>query len=165
MIDPRGREILRYCKLHPFSFGGEDKYFARGDETCSFACGSFRIAPFICYDLRFPEIFRHQTRLGAQVLVVVANWPTARDAHWQTLLRARAIENQAYVIGVNRVGDDPNLSYAGHSLILDPRGETVAIAGESPQLIQANLLLETLTEYRQSFPALRDLRPEYFRVI
>ena len=128
-------------------------------------CGSFRVAPFICYDLRFPEIFRHQTRLGAQVLVVIANWPAPRDTHWQTLLCARAIENQAYVIGVNRVGDDPNLTYAGHSLILDPRGETLAIAGESPQLIQANLQLETLTEYRQEFPVLRDLRPEYFRPI
>jgi predicted amidohydrolase len=99
VVDPEGKEILRYCKLHPFSLGGEDKHFAPGEETCSFACGPFHVAPFICYDLRFPEIFRHQTRLGAQILVVIANWPGARDAHWQTLLRARAVENQAYVIG------------------------------------------------------------------
>jgi len=163
VIDPQGKDILRYCKLHPFSMGGEDKHFARGDETGSFTWESIRVAPFVCYDLRFPEIFRHQTRLGAQVLVVIANWPKARDAHWQTLLRARAIENQAFVIGVNRVGNDPELAYAGHSLILDPRGETLAAAGESAQLIQADLHIDSLLEYRQQFPALGDMRAEYFR--
>jgi omega-amidase len=163
VVDPQGKEILRYCKLHPFSLAGEDKHFARGDETCSFAWGPFRVAPFICYDLRFPEIFRHQTRLGAQVLLVIANWPTTRHAHWQSLLHARAIENQAYVIGVNRVGNDPKLAYAGNSVILDPHGETLAAAGDSPQLIQAHLQFESLVEYRQQFPALRDMRAEYFR--
>jgi omega-amidase len=161
VIDPSGQEILRYCKLHPFSFGGEDKHFARGEEMCSFAWGSFRVAPFICYDLRFPEIFRHLARAGAHLFVVIANWPAARDMHWQTLLRARAIENQAYVIGVNRVGSDPKLTYLGHSLILDPRGETLAAAGEGAQLIQANLQIEPLLEYREQFPALRDMREEY----
>jgi predicted amidohydrolase len=162
VIDPQGNEILRYCKLHPFSFAGEDQHFARGDATSSFAWGPFRVAPFVCYDLRFPEIFRQQTRLGAQVLVVIANWPASRDAHWQTLLRARAIENQAYVIGVNRVGNDPTLAYAGHSLILDPRGESLAVAGESPQLVRADLQFESLMEYRQQFPVLRDMRADYF---
>ena len=126
----REERYLRYCKLHPFSLGGEDQHYARGDETCSFTWGPFHVAPFVCYDLRFPEIFRHQTRLGAQVLVVIANWPEARDIHWQTLLRARAIENQAYVIGVNRAGNDPKFVYRGHSVILDPHGETLAMAAE-----------------------------------
>jgi len=162
VVDPQGRDILRYCKLHPFSLGGEDKHFAPGEETCSFGWGPFNVAPFICYDMRFPEIFRHQTRLGAQVLVVIANWPVARDAHWQTLLRARAIENQAYVIGVNRVGNDPQLAYAGHSMIIDPRGETLSMAGEAPQIIQSQLQIESLLAYRRQFPALRDMRAEYF---
>jgi predicted amidohydrolase len=162
VIDPSGSEILRYCKLHPFSLGGEDEKFVRGDETCSFAWGPFRVAPFICYDLRFPEVFRHQARLGTHVFVVIANWPEARDAHWQTLLRARAIENQAYVIGVNRVGRDPKLAYAGHSLIVDPCGETLVMAGSDSQLIQADLRLQSLIEYRQKFPALRDMRAEDF---
>jgi len=162
VLDPQGKEVLRYCKLHPFSLGGEDEHFVPGDETACFQCGTFRVAPFICYDLRFPEIFRHQTRLGAQVLVVIANWPVARDAHWQSLLRARAIENQAYVIGVNRVGSDPKLAYAGHSMIIDPRGEPLAVAGESPQVVEAHLRIESLLEYRQQFPALRDMRAEYF---
>lgn len=163
VVDPKGNEILRYCKMHPFPLAGEDKHFDRGDEPCSFAWGPFRIAPSICYDLRFPELYRHQSRFGAQVLVVIANWPVARDAHWQALLRARAIENQAYVIGVNRVGNDPTLAYAGHSLILDPRGETLAAAGESPQLVQADLQFEPLIDYRQQLPVLRDMRAEYFR--
>jgi predicted amidohydrolase len=163
VIDPAGQEILRYCKLHPFTLGGEDQNYARGDETCSFTCGPFRVAPFICYDLRFPEIFRHQTRLGAQLLVVIANWPSPRDAHWQMLLRARAIENQAYVIGVNRVGNDPKLHYLGHSQIIDPRGEVLALAGEGPDLIAANLQVEVLQKYREQYPFLRDMREEYFR--
>jgi predicted amidohydrolase len=165
VVDPQGNEILRYCKLHPFSFGGEDRHYDCGEATCFFSWGPFRVAPFVCYDLRFPEVFRHETRRGAQVLVVIANWPAARDAHWQTLLRARAIENQAYVIGVNRVGSDPKLTYLGHSLILDPRGATLAAAGEDAQLIEANLQIEPLLEYREQFPALRDMREEYLRRI
>jgi omega-amidase len=163
VIGPNGSEVARYCKLHPFSFAGEDRHFAPGDATLSFAWGSFQVAPFVCYDLRFPEIFRHQTRLGAQVLVVIANWPAPRDTHWQSLLRARAVENQAYVIGVNRVGSDPTLAYAGHSLILDPRGETLAAGSDREELVSARLELEPLLEYRRQFPALNDMRAEYFR--
>jgi omega-amidase len=163
MMDSTGKEIARYCKLHPFSLGGEDKHFTAGEATCSFAWGPFRVAPFICYDLRFPEVFRHQTRLGAQVLVVIANWPEARDVHWQTLLRARAIENQAYVIGVNRVGHDPKLAYLGHSAILDPHGEPLALAESSPQVLTADLDFDLLREYRQNFSVLRDMRAEYFQ--
>jgi omega-amidase len=97
------------------------------------------------------------------VLVVIANWPEARDTHWQTLLRARAIENQAYVIGVNRAGNDPKFVYRGHSVIFDPHGDVLAMAGESSQLIQADLQIDSLTQWRQKFPALRDMRAEYFR--
>jgi predicted amidohydrolase len=163
VLGPQGSEVARYCKLHPFSFADEDKHFAPGGETLSFAWGPFRVAPLVCYDLRFPEIFRHQTRLGAQIFVVIANWPAPRDAHWQALLRARAIENQAYVLGVNRVGRDPKLAYAGHSLIIDPRGETLSAGSEREELVVAHLELESLLEYRRQFPALIDMRAEYFR--
>ena len=163
VLGPQGDEVARYCKLHPFSFAGEDQHFAAGDAALSFASGPFRVAPFVCYDLRFPEIFRHQTRLGAQVLVVIANWPAPRDAHWQALLRARAIENQAYVVGVNRVGRDPKLAYAGHSLIIDPRGETLTAGSDREELVVASLQLEPLLEYRRQFPAIDDMRAEYFR--
>jgi predicted amidohydrolase len=162
VVDPAGKEILRYCKLHPFSPGGENLHFARGDSTKSFACQQFQVAPFICYDLRFPEIFRQATRAGAHLLVVIANWPEMRDMHWQALLCARAIENQAYVIGVNRAGNDPKLKYLGHSVIFDPRGQQLARAGEGAEIIQAELQLESLLEYRRSFPVLQDFRAEFF---
>lgn len=160
--DARGELINRYCKLHPFSYGGETRHYQAGEAITSFQCGEFQVAPFVCYDLRFPEIFRAATRQGAQLLVVVANWPRPRDAHWQALLRARAIENQAYVVGINRAGRDPKLEYAGHSLILDPRGETLAAAGEDEQLVRATLELAPLEEYRRQFPALSDMRAEFF---
>jgi omega-amidase len=161
VLDPQGKEIQRYCKLHPFSPSGENAHFARGDKTCAFNWGPFRVALFVCYDLRFPEIFRLQSQHGANLIVVIANWPSPRDSHWQALLKARAIENQAYVVGVNRVGKDPKLEYLGHSLIFDPRGETLAAAGEGEQLIEARIEVEPLLEFRQQFPVLADLRPEF----
>jgi len=162
VFGPDGREDARYCKLHPFSFSGEAKHYAAGSEIVVFECGGFRVAPFVCYDLRFPEIFRRATRRGAQLFVVIAEWPQERDAHWQALAKARAIENQAYVVAVNRTGRDPKLGYIGHSQIIDPRGEILAAAGEREEVIQADLTLEPLLEYRRRFPALEDMRGEYF---
>ena len=152
-----GGELARYSKIHPFSFAGEDRRFARGREVVTFAWGGFAVAPFVCYDLRFPEVFRVATRSGANVLVVIANWPAARQAHWLKLLAARAIENQAYVVGVNRCGRDPNAAYAGQSRVLDPRGEVVAEAGEAMAVVEADLDLDALTAYRREFPVLADL--------
>jgi predicted amidohydrolase len=161
-VGPDGKTRARYAKLHPFSFGGETKHYAAGKELALFDCGEFRVAPLVCYDLRFPEAFRIATRRGANVLVVIANWPQPREAHWLALLKARAIENQAYVIGVNRVGDDPKLAYGGRSQILDPRGEILADAGSSVGLISAEIELAPLTEYRRQFPALADMRDDLF---
>jgi len=118
------------------------------------------VAPFVCYDLRFPEVFRIAAARGAQLLAVIANWPSAREAHWLTLLRARAIENQAYVAGVNRCGEDPRLRYTGRSVIIDPRGEVLADAGSDEAVITADIDLADLEEYRRSFPALADMRRE-----
>ncbi len=154
---PDGGELARYSKIHPFSFAGEDRRFARGDEVVTFAWGGFAVAPFVCYDLRFPEVFRVATRAGANLLVVIANWPAARESHWLTLLAARAIENQAYVIGVNRCGRDPNAAYAGQSRILDPRGRVVAEGGDAVGVVEADLDLEALLTYRREFPVLADL--------
>jgi omega-amidase len=161
VIDPSGKEIERYQKLNTFSPGGESLHHAKGNQTCAFDWGEFRVAPFVCYDLRFPEIFRIEPQRGANLITVIANWPSARDAHWQLLLRARAIENQSYVIGVNRSGDDPKFHYLGHSLIIDPRGEILAAAGEGEELIEANIELEPLVEYRRQLPILADIRLEF----
>jgi predicted amidohydrolase len=157
-IDPEGHEVARYTKLHPFSYGGEARHYAPGNAVVTFDWSGCTVAPLICYDLRFPEAFRAAVRRGAQLFAVIANWPAEREAHWIALLRARAIENQAYVAGVNRCGRDPRLSYSGRSLIVDPRGEIVADAGGGPGVIQATVDLEDLLAYRRSFPALSDMR-------
>jgi omega-amidase len=158
---PDGAELARYSKIHPFSFAGEERHVARGGDVVTFAWEGFTVAPFVCYDLRFPEVFRIAARAGANLLLVIANWPAAREAHWLTLLGARAIENQAYVVGVNRCGRDPNAAYAGRSLVLDPRGRVIAEGGEEEGVVEADLDLEALTAYRREFPALADLDPRF----
>ena len=161
VVSPDGKPIARYHKLHPFSLGGESRHYAAGEGLTLFDFGPLRVAVFICYDLRFPEVFRLATRQGAQAFVVIANWPVAREHHWTTLLQARAIENQAYVIGVNRIGSDPHLAYGGRSLIIDPRGQVVSDGGNGEGTIEATLDLPALLEYRRQFPAIADLRPEF----
>ena len=158
LIAPDGSEIARYTKMHPFSYAGEADHYVAGDRPVVAQVGETRLSPFVCYDLRFPEVFRIATAGGAEVLAVLANWPEARQGHWRTLLRARAIENQAYVLGVNRCGADPNVTYAGGSLIVDPRGTVVAEAGGEEGTIGAELDLAALREYRREFPVLRDMR-------
>ncbi|MAE64478.1 MAG: amidohydrolase [Phycisphaeraceae bacterium] len=157
---PGGSEIARYCKLHPFSYGKETERFEAGSRLASFQWGDLAVAPFVCYDLRFPEAFRCAVRRGAELLLVIANWPAARAQHWCTLLKARAIENQCYVVGVNRCGRDPNLDYAGRSAILDPRGEIITEVGARPCVLTAGIDPDALRAYREEFPALRDARPD-----
>ena len=153
VFSPHGVELARYSKLHPFSYGRETEFYDAGSEVATFDWNGLRVAPFVCYDLRFPEIFREAR---ADVYCIGANWPAARAEHWNVLLRARAIENQAYVIGVNRCGADPFLAYDGGSLIVGPRGEILADAGRDEQLVGANMDVEDLYCYREEFPALKD---------
>lgn len=159
-VTPDGTEktASRYCKIHPFTFGGESEHYCAGKNVTAFEWQSFQVAPFICYDLRFPEIFRAATKQGANLFCVIANWPAPREAHWRALLMARAIENQAYVIGVNRCGDDPKLHYVGRSQIIDPRGTILADGGSEEGVISAALNLEELKTYRREFPVLADMK-------
>ena len=161
LFGTNGEEAARYTKMHPFSFGGETRHYGRGSEVALFEWQGFTVAPLICYDLRFPEVFRHAAGLGAEVFCVIANWPQAREDHWLTLLKARAIENQAYVVGVNRCGDDPSLHYGGRSLIFGPRGEVLADGGKKEGTLSAHLDREALRKYRREFPALDDIHPDY----
>jgi predicted amidohydrolase len=158
LIDPAGREAARYAKRHPFSLCGETTHFAAGEEIVVHAVGPFMLAPTICYDLRFPETYRRAALAGANLIAVIANWPEVRISHWRALLVARAIENQAYVVGVNRSGSDPTLHYTGQSLIVDPWGRLLADAGDGERVIQADLAIEPLEEYRRHLPALADMR-------
>jgi predicted amidohydrolase len=159
VYDASGTLVASYAKLHPFRPGGEKT--TPGDQVVTFACGPFTAAPFVCYDLRFPEIFRHAVRRGAELLLVLANWPTSRLSHWTALLQARAIENQAYVAGVNRCGSDLEHVYGGKSMIVDPRGQILAQAQDGAVVLGADIDLEILRVCRREFPALTDVRDQF----
>jgi predicted amidohydrolase len=160
-LAPDGRRVASYAKLHLFSPGGESRHYAPGLAITLFQWAKYKVAVSICYDLRFPELYRMAVQQAANVLVVIANWPAPRHFHWQALLRARAIENQAYVVGVNRCGADAQLAYQGGSMVVGPGGETVAEAGKKETVLAANLDLAGLNRLRADFPALRDIRTRY----
>lgn len=155
MVTAAGEFQGHYSKIHPFTPSGENVAGTAGRQVATFSLHDWTLAPFVCYDLRFPEIFRQATP-AAELLVVLANWPTPRIEHWVTLLRARAIENQAYLIGVNRVGSDPHLDFSGRSLIIDPKGEILADAGSEVTVVSAALDLATVRQWRDDFPATND---------
>lgn len=155
-FSPEGTLLARYAKIHPFTLGGESQVHESGVEVTIFSWAGFTVAPFVCYDLRFPELFRDAARRGANLFVVSALWPAKRQQHWLTLLQARAIENQAYVIGVNRVGNEPSYTYAGRSVVVDPHGIIIADAGERETVLGSSIDLAVVTAWRRDFPALRD---------
>lgn len=162
LIRPNGAVGPVYTKLFPFSMGGEPATYPAGQELVCFEWAGLRVAPFICYDLRFPEIFRVATvQGGAEVLIVVASWPIKRVQHWVTLLQARAIENLAYVVGVNRCGTDPNFTYPGRTLVVDPHGVIIADASDAETVLPAMLDPERVRSWRKDFPPLKDVRPEW----
>lgn len=158
---PDGQEYARYCKMQPFTLGGESAAFVAGQDVRLFEWNGFTVAPFICYDLRFPEIFRLAAARGANLITVIASWPAVRDEHWVSLLKARAIENQAYVLGVNRCGHDPKLYHSGRGAIFDPSGKQLADAGNSEGWFGAEAELTLLTTYRRDLPFLKDIRAEH----
>jgi predicted amidohydrolase len=158
VVAPDGEVAARYTKLHPFTVGGEHEHYAAGQDVVTLACGPFTLAPLVCYDLRFPEAFRRAVRRGANLLTVIASWPEPREQHWVALLRARAIENQAFVVGVNRSGADPKLRYPGLSRIFDPQGLPLAEAGRGEEVLDVDVALEPLLDYRRKLPFLADMR-------
>jgi predicted amidohydrolase len=162
-LNPDGQVIARYTKIHPFSLGGETKVHEPGDEVVCFPWDGLMVAPFVCYDLRFPEVFRIASARGAELMVVIANWPEQRIEHWVTLLQARAIENLAYVVGVNRTGRDPFHDYPGRSLAVDPHGKVIADAGSSECVLRVDIDPGIAREWRAQFPALKDRQPRWSR--
>lgn len=160
---PDGTVAGRYAKMHPFTFTGEERHYAPGDEPVVLPCGPYQLAPFVCYDLRFPEIFRTAARRGATLFVVIACWLETRHAHWRPLLQARAIENQAWVVGVNRCGRDPKFNYPGGSAVFAPDGRAVAELGAAEGVLRASLDAAAVPATRDPFPVLRDLRPDWTR--
>ncbi|MFE8045645.1 amidohydrolase [Brenneria goodwinii] len=155
LVDPQGG-VYHYDKRHLFRMADEHQYYQAGGERTVIEWRGWRICPLICYDLRFPAWSRNHR--DYDLLLYVANWPAPRAAHWKTLLAARAIENQAYVAGCNRVGSDGNgHSYQGDSMVINALGETLASAPPNqPARLDAELSLEVLQSYREAFPAWRD---------
>lgn len=157
-INPEGKLLKTYRKIHPFSYSTEDKHYTKGEETVIAKINEFNAGLSICYDLRFPELYRHYAKKKVDMIIVIANWPDTRIEHWRTLLRARAIENQCYVLGVNRVGDEPRLKYNGYSAIIDPMGVELISVPSEEKIVTAEIFKEKADEVKNSLPFLNDIR-------
>ena len=157
LVGPDGTRH-HYDKLHPFTFADEHEHYRAGDEPVTVDIGGLRVSLFVCYDLRFANAFWERAT-GTDVYLVVANWPASRRYHWRTLLRARAIENQAYVVGVNRVGEAEGLTYVGDSVIVDPSGEVLAEGVDDTEgVVIADVDPGRVAEVREAFRFLPDRR-------
>ena len=152
-----GGEVDRYRKIHPFTYSGEHEHFGAGDSFVTVEVEGIRVTPLICYDLRFADEF-WATATRTDCYVVPANWPDTRRSHWVALLQARAIENQAYVVGCNRVGDGGTLHYTGDSRIIDPMGEILASASGGETILSAEVDAAVVADTRERFPFLQDRR-------
>lgn len=157
-----GAIIGEYSKIHLFRLMEEDQYLTAGDGRALVATEWGPIGLAICYDLRFPELFRAYALAGATAVIIPAEWPYPRAEHWRTLLRARAIENQMFVIACNRVGTSGDTTFCGRSAIIDPWGETVIEGGDSEMLLTATIDLDQVTAVRQRIPVFADRRPALY---
>lgn len=165
----RGEVLGSYRKIHLFSANLEHRYHAAGDQPCVVDTDAGKIGVMLCYDIRFPELSRHYFHQGAEVLVVPGQWPEARAQHWRTLLRARAIENELFVIGCNRTGQEPSLrtdepvSFPGDGRIIDPMGEILATGNGDAGATLATIELRKVRTMRRVLPIAADLRPEVYK--
>ncbi|MCC6321964.1 MAG: carbon-nitrogen family hydrolase [Phycisphaerales bacterium] len=152
--------LCEYAKIHPFSLGrpSESEHFAPGEEVLTYPWGDARVCPAICYDLRFPELFRRGLLAGAEVFAIGSNWPSTREFHRRTLSIARAIENQAFVLSVNRCGRDLSLEYPGGTLAISPRGEVLGQLEAQEAVLSVAIDLADLRRWRGVFPAWKDHR-------
>jgi predicted amidohydrolase len=160
-MEPDG-DFKTYDKRHLFRMAHEEKVYSPGEQRLVAEWKGWKICPLVCYDLRFPAWSRNQFNKQSKtsdydLLVYVANWPAARSYHWQTLLKARAIENLSYVVGVNRVGfDGKQIGYEGRSLVIDPKGELLFDGAGAENITTTELNVETLNNWRAKFPAYLD---------
>lgn len=162
-IGPDGEVAARYRKIHLIGLMAEDRYLSPGEARCTFDLGFGPAGLIICYDLRFTELPRALALEGCRTLFVPAEWPASRGRHWTALNIARAIENQMFVIAVNRVGRDAANLFCGHSLIVDPWGEVVAEGtGEAEEVIVADVDFAAVEEIRKRMPVFNDRRPECY---
>lgn len=162
LFSPAGKRLGHYSKIHLFRLMDDDKYLAAGQVAPVFDLPWGKSAMAICYDLRFPELFRRYALAGARIIFLLAEWPYPRLEHWRTLLQARAIENQMFIAACNRVGESKGERFFGHSAIYDPWGRLVVEAGDSEVLLTASVDVALVEEVRQTIPVFADRRPELY---
>lgn len=161
-FDAHGDFLSSYKKVHLFQLMDEHLFLEAGNDTNLFLLNDAKAAGFICYDLRFPEWFRAHTARGAEVLFIAAEWPSERIHDWEKLAVARAIENQAFVVAVNRVGKDPKNEFGGHSLVVDPSGKILLQADRSEGNFYTTIDLSEIKKVRARIPVFEDRRPELY---
>jgi predicted amidohydrolase len=160
-VDRKGRDYALYAKVHLISLLEEDEYYEPGNEAVVFEMEGIKASCFVCFDLRFPEIFRSVAdRCG--VIMVIASWPESRQNHWDVLLRARAIENQCFIVGVNRVGSGGGLNFKGGTAIIDPTGDLIAEGSDKEGLVSAEIDLDEVQRIRTSMPFLKGRKRDLF---
>ena len=157
-FDENGLLMARYRKIHPFSFAGEDENYTASGELVITEIDHKKIGLTICYDLRFPELYRLYAKKSVDVLINIANWPTPRIEHWKTLLKARAIENQCFMIGVNRTGTDPKHTYSGFSGAYNPLGKELLSVENDEGIFEVEININEVRETRESLPFLKDMK-------
>ena len=162
---PTGTTLGHYSKIHLFQLMDEHHYLTAGNTKTVVEWPWGKVGLTICYDLRFPELFRAYALARANIIVVPAEWPNPRLSHWRTLLRARAIENQLYIVACNRVGATNTTTFFGHSTIIDPWGEIVVEGGETAELLTATIDLDLVDEVRTKIPVFADRRPEIYESV
>jgi omega-amidase len=162
VVSPLEGELANYTKIHLFSYGKESSHYQSGNEITSFKALDFTITPLLCYDLRFPEIFQIASKTSS-LITVAANWPMERRDHWITLLKARAIENQCYIAGVNRVGNGNSLSYSGDSMIIDPLGNVISSLYMEEGLIIADIFVDNVSSIREAFRLKEDRKETLYK--
>jgi len=162
VFNRQGNNIAKYQKIHLFKLMDEHKYIESGRELCTFKLDNIKCGIIICYDLRFPELSRKLALEGIKILFVPAQWPAARFTHWITLLKARAIENQIYIIAVNRAGESKEAEFLGGSMIINPWGEVIAKAGYKEQIIKAEIDLSLIDTAKAKIDILGDRVPDLY---
>jgi omega-amidase len=163
LFAPDGELVATYRKTHLFAPMEEARYLSPGDALPVFDLPWGRCALAVCYDLRFPEVFTHHAGAGVRIVFLVAQWPHRRCTHWRTLIQARAVENQMFVVACNRVGEAGDERFGGHSVICDPWGRAVVEAGEDEVLLTATIDLALVEQVRTQFPFFADRRPKLYQ--
>lgn len=160
---PDGTIAAQYDKIHMFSLYGESRFFQPGNQCVVFPLPGAQAGLAICYDIRFPELFRSLTMAGADIVFVAAEWPSVRSEHWRLLNQARALENQVYVVAVNCVGEHKGLVFYGHSLLISPDGAVLAEGSDQEEIVVAELDLDHIAEARKLLSVWQDRRPELYK--